>query len=307
MADRSTNFLFDHKVFAVDGALFALASDGVEPLFHVPLGGMTGALPLPALRHEFAIAPQSADARLLEIVEKGLRFVHEIRPGDSIPSELLDGTASWRVEERHRLRARGRMMAQLIAWTAGEGVMAVDDGAFEALAANPHAVNLVNPAAAAMAGAGVRGISSAAQVLHRLERLAREYAYIEALRERFGLVRAMVPKINQLIHVYRNDRNVKDELARVRTLILRPLDENDKLFAAIAGKPQDMPEWLGVCDIQIDHLREARDELHVRLMGWDKPIEQWAELAPVRSPEAEAAVNALYRCLARQYTTQQAW
>ena len=82
-------------------------------------------------------------AHLLDVVEKGLRFVHEIRPGDSIPSELLDGTASWRVEERHRRRARGRLMAQLIAWTAGEGLMTADDGAFEALAANPHATNLV--------------------------------------------------------------------------------------------------------------------------------------------------------------------
>ena len=43
-----------------------------------------------------------------DLFARGVRFVKEIRPKDSIPSELLDGTASWSYEERHNASARAR-------------------------------------------------------------------------------------------------------------------------------------------------------------------------------------------------------
>jgi hypothetical protein len=107
--DRSTHFMFDHKVFTLKGARFALTEDGSTPAFHVELGALVASLPLSTLRTEFSIDRDAGDGVLLAIVEKSLRFVKEIRPGDSIPRELLDGSASWSVESRHRLRAKAHL------------------------------------------------------------------------------------------------------------------------------------------------------------------------------------------------------
>ncbi len=113
-ADRSTHFLFEHKVFTLKGARFALTEDGSTPAFHVELGTLIASLPLGTLRGEFASIAIRRMTSLLTVVEKSLRFVREIRPGDSIPRELLDGTASWSVEERHRLRAKAHLWARAI-------------------------------------------------------------------------------------------------------------------------------------------------------------------------------------------------
>src|SRR6185437_12066710 len=136
-AERSTNFAFTHKVFQVEGACFALSRDTKEPLFRVFLGSVTAALPLATLCSEFGIAKDSEDGRLIDIVEKSLRFVKEIRPGDSIPRELLDGTASWTVEEHHRAIARSRLAVQLASWVAGEEKVISDTEQLEQLADDP--------------------------------------------------------------------------------------------------------------------------------------------------------------------------
>src|ERR1700722_18380727 len=91
--DRSTHFLFEHKIFQLKGARFALTEDGSTPAFLVELGTLVASLPLATVRGEFEIERDGTDDVLLKIVEKSLRFVKEIRPGDSIPRELPDGSA----------------------------------------------------------------------------------------------------------------------------------------------------------------------------------------------------------------------
>src|ERR1700761_5052303 len=102
--DRSTHFLFKHRVFSLKGACFATTDDGTRQAFHVDLGTLIASLPIQAIRDEFQIAIHYEDELPLAIVEKSRLFVKETRPGDSIPREILDGTASWSVEGRHRIR-----------------------------------------------------------------------------------------------------------------------------------------------------------------------------------------------------------
>src|SRR5690242_419110 len=94
---RSQLFAFEHKVFSMDGGYFAYMKDSQEAAFHLPLGDLKGAIALPVLRMEFGLKPETKDGYLLSLIEKALRYVREIRPNDSIPHELLDGTASWTV------------------------------------------------------------------------------------------------------------------------------------------------------------------------------------------------------------------
>src|SRR5689334_1836624 len=132
-SDRSTHFAFTHKVFTVNGALFHL-SQTEEPLFRVELGDLKCGIAVPSLRNEFGIKADSEDGKLLALIEKALRFVKEIRPGDSIPKELLDGSCSWTIEDRHRKLAHNRMTVQLVSWLSGGEADVADATKLEQLA-----------------------------------------------------------------------------------------------------------------------------------------------------------------------------
>ena len=97
---KNTDFAFGHKVFSIDGCHFTSVHKG-EARFKLPMGDSFGSIAFPALRQEFGIDEDSADGKMLKTVEEGLKFVKNIHPGDSIPSELLDGSASWSVDSVH--------------------------------------------------------------------------------------------------------------------------------------------------------------------------------------------------------------
>lgn len=107
--DPARAFAFAHRVFAAPNAHFKLDEQTGEPVFAVDLGDLKAMLGFDTLRRSFAIAPASSDDRLLEAVARGLRHVRRIRPGDAIPAELLDGSASWKVEARHAAQAKARL------------------------------------------------------------------------------------------------------------------------------------------------------------------------------------------------------
>ena len=86
-----THFSFAGKVFKVAGARFAPFGPKLEPRFYVQLGNIDASMEIQALRAEFAITTDSPDDKLITMAVKGLRYVPDIRPGDVIPSEILDG------------------------------------------------------------------------------------------------------------------------------------------------------------------------------------------------------------------------
>lgn len=301
--DRSTHFLFEHKVFALQGARFAPTEDGSTPAFHLALGDLIVSLPLGTLRGEFGIEDDSADGALLAIVEKSLRFVKDIRPGDSIPRELLDGTASWSVEERHRLRAKARLWARA---TGTDGISGAKDEALEAFIARPETVAEVNAACAAIA-ARLGYEMTAQSVLARVDDLARELAYIEALQERCGEVLNIVPKVDQLARVYRSDRAVVDELSRIRTLMLKPIEFYDGIFARLSRHQENIEAAIAHFHERVEFIREHRDDLHQSTMLWDPILAAWKAIEMTRCAASEAKITELYRFIARHYLTAQTW
>ena len=302
-ADRSTHFLFEHKVFTLPGARFGLTEDGTIPAFQFQLGALTVALPLDTLRGEFGIEPESPDGALLAIVEKSLRFVKDIRPGDSIPRELLDGTASWSVEDRHRLRAKARLWARAI---GSDECLGAEDPALEAFIARPETVATVKAACAAIA-AKLGYEMTAQSVLARIDDLARELAYIEALQARCGDVLNIVPKVNQLARVYRSDRAVVDELSRIRTLMLKPIEFYDGIFARLSKRQEDLETAVGHFHERVEFIREQRDDLHQSTMLWDPILAAWKAIEMTRCSETEAKIGELYHFIARHYLTATAW
>jgi hypothetical protein len=301
--DRSTHFLFEHKVFTLKGARFALTEDGSTPAFHVELGTLVASLPLGTLRSEFSIDRESNDGMLLAVVEKSLRFVKEIRPGDSIPRELLDGSASWAVEDRHRLRAKAHLWARAI--DTDETAGAKDD-ALEAFVERPETTARLQAAAKAIAakfGYEMTGDS----VLARIDDLGRELAYIEALQERCGDVLNIVPKVNQLARVYRSDRAIVDELSRIRTLMLKPIELYDGMFARLAKRQEKIEDAIEHFHERVAFIREQRDDVHQSLMLWDPILAGWRAIEMTRCNDTEARITELYRFIARHYLTSQSW
>ncbi|HEY1504697.1 MAG TPA: hypothetical protein VGF92_10380 [Stellaceae bacterium] len=300
---RSTHFLFEHRVFTLNGARFALTEDGLAPAFHVDLGVLVASLPLGMLRSEFGIDDDSPDSTLLAIVEKSLRFVKEIRPGDSIPRELLDGTASWSVEDRHRLRAKAHLWARAI---GADEISGETDDVLAAFVAGPETVTKLNAASKEIATKlGYKMTAEAVTV--RIDSLARELAYIEALQERCGDVFNIVPKVNQLARVYRSDRAIVDELSRIRTLMLKPIELYDGIFATLSRELENIGEAIGNFHERVDFIREQRDDLHQSLMDWDPILAGWMPIEMTRCTETETKITELYRLIARHYLTSQTW
>jgi hypothetical protein len=306
-APRSTHFHFEHKVFGVKGARFALLPDGHDAAFHAYLGDHQVAIALPTLRQEFDIKPNSNDAELLGVVERSLRHVKEIRPNDSIPREILDGSASWQVEDRHRMIAKGRLSLQIASWLSGDEAVVVDAHALEQLVEDPLTKQKIDQAFGEIAEKIGIGRARKSEVVDRIDELARELSYIEALRERYGLVQEIIRKLNELVRTYRGDRTVTQEISRVRSLLMRPQEEFDTLFAQCDAMTGEIVSVLKKFEAQVEFVRDMRDDLHTRLMKWDDVIEGWKGLEPVKGEKQENAIKLVYRFAAHNFPQRQDW
>lgn len=304
---RSTYFNFQHKVFGVEGARFAHTTDTKEAALYVMLGDLQVALLLPTLREEFGIKPDSQDGQLLGVIERSLKYVKEIRPNDSIPREILDGSASWSVEDRHRMIAKGRLSLQLASWLTGEESVVVDAVQLEQLVEDPATKQKIDKAFGEIAEKLGLGRDRKSEVVDRIDALARELSYIEALRERYGCVLEIIRKLAEFVRTYRNDRQITQEISRVRTLLMRPQSEFDSLFGQCDAMTGEILSVLKKFDAQVEFVRDMRDDLHTKLMAWDDVITQWSGMEVAKGEAQENAIKAMYRFVARNYPQRQDW
>jgi hypothetical protein len=305
-SDRSTHFAFEHKVFSIKDAVFRRGSTD-EVLFHVNLGDLNCGVSLPSLRNEFGIAEDSNDGKLLQLIEKSLRFVKEIRPGDSIPKEILDGTCSWRVEPRHLKIAHNRMTVQLASWLSGGQSDINDANQLEKIANDPETKLRVQKAFAEAAEKIGLGRDRAEEVVGRFETLARELAYIEALRERFQHVRLIMVKLSEMAQYYKSERAITEELVRVQMLMRNPDAEFQNDFALVDAHTSEILNMLKKIDMQIAFIRANRDDLHYKLMKWDDLIARWEQTKVERSEAIENLMRATYRFVAQHYPVRSNW
>jgi hypothetical protein len=303
---ESQHFVFAHKVFSVAGSYFALAADTGEPTFYVPLGDVQGVLSLPQLVSGFNLGG-SSDGELLKVVQKSLGFVKRIHPGDSIPGELLDGTASWSVDDRHRMIAESRLRVQLGTWMAGKEAQARDVTELLKMANDPDIRDKMQEAITTIAERLGLGRQRRAEILDRIDRLARELSYIEALRDRFAAVKMIVMKLGQLMALYGPERGLSDEIRRVLVLMRKPVSEFDEIFAQVDGQTSEIVSVLGNFEGQIAFIRETRNTLHSKFLPWDELIRQWQALPVEMAPASDILLRATYRFMARRFSQDESW
>lgn len=305
-AFKSTHFAFEHKVFSVQNSFFAVDANSGKATFYVPLGDINGVLTLPQLINGFSLAG-TKDEDLLKFVEQGLQFVKRIHPGDSIPSEILDGSASWSVDDRHRMIAESRLRVLLGTWIAGRETEVRDVSELLKMASDPDIRDKMQEAVTAIAEKLGLGRERRVEVLDRVDKLARELAYIEALRDRFAAVKMIIMKLGQLQALYGPERGFSEEIKRVFVLMRKPVSEFDAMFTEIDGQTSEIVSVLANFEAQVQFIRETRDSLHKRFMPWDELIERWQELPVEMGGNTEGLLRVTYRFMARHFSQDETW
>jgi hypothetical protein len=303
--DRSTHFAFAHRIFGVKGAHFALSDATEEPVYHVHLGELKASLTLPTLAREFDLRSDTDDGKLLAVVEKSLRYVKVIRPGDSIPRELLDGTSSWTVEPQHRETAMARLIIGIAAWASEEEPWTSDPHRLRKLAADSEIRAKADEGFARLAERLRLGRPEA--VRERTEDVARELAYVEALRERVGKVQSIERKITDAVKIYRNDRSFLADLQRIQALIRSPVAEFEEILDAVDGQSRDVVAALRQPAHHIDFIRAMRDDINQKLLKWDEMIARWEAIPAERGAEIELEMKQTYRFVARHFPQRAEW
>lgn len=300
----ATHFAFEHKIFSVKGAHFKLTHDSKEPALYVKLGEMTGAVPVRSICQEFDIDTESSDAELLNTVMTSLKYVKEIHPNDTIPTELLDGSASWTIKEIHKNIARGRITMQIVSWLAGSEEIITNSGELEAIANDPETKTKVQKAFRDIADK--LGITKD-DVVEKVDDVIRELSYIEALRDHYSQIRKIYTHIERLKSVYRRDRGMMDDLGRIHILIEPVIKEFDRSFDEVDAQTCEVLTILRNFGPTIEIVRNVRDDLHQRFMIWDGMVKGWSKLTAEESPLVERQLKVTYRFLAQNFMQAQSW
>ncbi|WP_145729669.1 hypothetical protein [Nitrospirillum pindoramense] len=306
-ASRSTHFLFENKVFSVPGAFFSFAYDSNEAVYNVQLGDVWGKIPFRTLREAFGIDDTSSDAVLLGVVERSLKYVKTIRPGDSIPRELLDGTASWRVEDSHLQIARGRITVQLVSWITGKETLVTDRGQLEQVVEDPQTKQRAQQAFSELARRFGIPEERKQEIVDKVESIARELSYIEALRDRYHQLQQIITGLGQAGRIYKTDRQMQSDLSRMMALVKQPILDFEDIFAQLDAQTGEIMAVLKSYDSQVSFIRRMRDELHTRLMLWDDVIYAWDGEPVERGPELEARLKKTYHFLAQHFLVTKVW
>ena len=305
--DSSTHFAFEHKIFQVKDARFALTGPDRIPALRINVGEHEASIPLESVCQEFAIDPESPDGQMLDQVALGLKFVKDIRPGDTIPRELLDGSASWTVDDRHRVIAKNKVMAAVAVWVSGAEKGKLSAAMITALLAKPETKTQIEKGLDKISLALGMGKGKRKDVLDLIDRLARELAYIEGLRDRYAHATAIVGKLAEVGGLYSTDRMFIDEINRVKVLIRPPIKDFRQIFAQVDGQTDDVVAMLKAFSRQLIYIREMRDELHQKMLIWDEAIEHWEIDLSYKSKASREAVQFTYRFVAHNFPQSTDW
>ena len=305
----STHFVFDHRVFSVPGCHFTRDSSG-HTVFVTPMGENNALVRLPALRKEFGITGGSDDGEMLDTVDKALKFVDTIRVNDSIPNELLDGTASWSVAERHKLVARARLTLELVAWVTGKAARDIGHGHILQELEKPETKAKVKESIGKLTQELdlASNAEGTAEVERRMDELVHETAYIEALRERLMLIHRIGKQVDQAVHICRNNMAAQENLERVPALLTFACKKLDSEFTLLDKQNQNVVDVLRDVESSIFLVRAIRDEIHSTLRIWDDLIAAWQDRGDSKDATTLATLLAdTHRFLAKHYPIVSTW
>lgn len=305
---------FEHKVFSTLGevAFRRSAADGVA-MMSVHLGEREAFIPLNSLRREFAIADDTPDGRMLELIGNSLDFVACLQPGDKLPLEVRTGEASWRPSASHRIVAGDRLRRQFVAGKAPSGEADLDERATPADAAAMAAVGdelalHQNVLAAAHHAAIELGLAQASDVVALIDDMAQELAYIEALRDR------LLMRVEQagrccaaLGRGGRINVGLTETVRQVVRLISIAYRQLRTRFEDVDAQTGETMNMLRNVESQRRFIRFNRDWLYRSQRAWDPLLTLW-DAAPQVIDDATALLfTRTYQFLAPRFMPTTEW
>lgn len=297
-------------MFTVCGApVFRRAETDGTPVMVVQMGDREAALPLRSLQREFGIGDDSPDGRMLALIAEALDFVAALRPGDTLPSEVLTGKASWAPDPTHIAIANTRLRLQMVAWlTSGTGGERIEVTAESLLQVADDPVLRARVQTALDRAARELGLNHADQVLEMLEALGEELSYIEALRERLlGRMIATVAKIEHVAGAWRGDAHQSETATQVRRLANTALQQTRQRFDELDAQTGEVLATLRNADSQRAFIRAHRDWLYRSLRAWEPVLGWWATAGAEFDPAMVGLMGRTYQFLAPRFMAVTEW
>jgi len=305
---KSTLFDFKHSAFNLKTCVFRLDAQSGQALMVVSLDSLNASIPVAKLKQSFGIDEGSPDDKLIQLLAKALKYVKEIRPGDSIPSEVLDGKASWLVDPKYLAFARAKITMQLVHWMQGQTFESQDTGTVMALADDPETKKRVQEAFGAIAEKLGFSHDRRGEVVDLVENLCRELSYIEALRDKLsGAARRLLSNLKSLQGVYARENNIADAIHRIQSILARPIKDFGVVFEEIdAGLGEILPT-LRFFPQRVQYIREKRDKLREKYLVWEEILAMWDEVPIEFCAESSYAIQETYRFAASRFPQGQKW
>ena len=315
MDPTPTHCTFEHPGFAALGTgVFRLTQDDKVAALALRVDSADVVVPLPAVARLFGILPESRDGQLLQLVERALRFVPQLRLGDSLPSEVLTGEASWTPSALHHKTSVAKVQLQLMNWISGSAesdetrvtgqllVASMDDPSIK-----PRVQDALRRAATALSIGG-----GPAAVATLVEELSHELAYFEALREwLLDRAKAMLKRLTQTSHdLAAMAPSRRETLFQVGRLASAAVAEIVGKFEAVDAQTSEIGPALCNLDRHRTFLRPHRDRLYTTMLAWEPLLTAWDGVPKPTVKESDniwKVVDETYRFLAPKFMAVQEW
>lgn len=294
-----TRFDFDNKIFAIPGAYIFGQGTEREPMLSVQMGDLNASVPLAGICEEFGIDAESSDRQLLRLATKALDFVKFIAPGDQIPNEILDGTSSWKLEDRHLEYSKNRTLLSLASWASDQEFKVRDPQQISRILENSEIKK--NLQAGFEAAAEELQLAGKDEVMPLIEQIARERSYVVSLKEYYDWILALPNALKQAQSILKRDKQTVEVTIRVHQLASTAVDKYRKRFDAFDAHMDGSRSILTSIPGTIEFIRKTRDDLHKDTLLWKEIEAEW-KTPPFESVKLmRKNVNDLYSFLARNF------
>lgn len=280
-----------------------------KPVYVINLGDQGGIVSLQSIRQELRLGDYGADEAMLDAVSGALKFVDEIRVGDSLPSEIVNGEASWEPEARHRTIADRRVVASMVKWSEGW------DGPISELNdLQRFTTEQVNQEKIALALKRLNeNVDGEGQGLLRiqpvLKRLAKELSYIEAQRDTIERVRRIGRILEHIRRVGGGQASDTHEVTGVLRSFKPMMAMFDKQLASVDDQVAEFLAAVSAHETLFVHMQQVRNELRYQLKVWDEYLPDWDNVSRknIDAFDVSTKIGDLYRFLAPLYAPIDEW
>ena len=301
---------FQHPFFSTNAdGHFRLNGAERLPVYVISLGDQSGVVSFLSIKQQLALGDHGADEAMLDAVAEALKFVGELRLGDTLPDEIVSGEASWEPDARHLKIANRRIVAAMVKWSEQwEGPIAELSDLRRFLAEHVDREKIARALGRldTIVGNGDGGVS---QIQPVLMGLAKELSYIEALRENIERIRRIGAILEHVRTAGGGQANDTHKTAAVLRVFNNMMGMFNEMLASVDRQIDDISAAVAAHETVGGQMRQIRDQLRCELIAWEEQLTHWDGVTPknidltVMAPK----VGDLYRFLAPLYSPVDDW